>query len=382
MNVNIRKLVAAPVALLAALVAISFLACIIARSLFRSVNPSATAPFPDTPVWEFTSTAPIVATPAVLGGTVLIRTSASLDAIDASSGKLIWRFDSPQSSFGALSPMPVSPSLVVLQQAGGLFALDPRDGRHLWTAEGTQRPLDRSDIQSLAHGCGLVFAATNNGNLVALSARDGTPSWAHHMPDTRVHYLLNETHCLLYVGSWMHLIVYAAQSGDELARLDFGRDLGAMAVGDGVVYVASRIPTDTIAAIDSTTMEVIWETPFDAAHGGFRDSLVLDGDTLYAAGASMAALNSDDGRILWHSTLGFDAVSPPTLLRHVLYFRDQGNTIFGVEKSSGAPMGTVTTISNYPFVYSLSDRGPAVSEGLLIVPFGNGRVFAYNPDSD
>ncbi|MDB5687379.1 MAG: quinohemoprotein ethanol dehydrogenase [Rhizorhabdus sp.] len=110
-----------------------------------------------------------------------------LDQISAASiGKLglAWSIDLPPSVSAVGAPLAVDGILYVPTGLSVVRAIDPTDGRVLWTydpdvaavAGETLRPA--WGIRGMAYGYGKLFIGTQDGRLIALDATTGKPDWS------------------------------------------------------------------------------------------------------------------------------------------------------------------------------------------------------------
>jgi len=88
----------------------------------------------------------------------------------ASDGRLLWR-SAANAGFGGSPAM--TAGIVCALTRGRLLAMNPRDGRALWSYPSTA-PVPPAAAR------GRIYTRTSGHELVALSARDGTPVW--HFP--------------------------------------------------------------------------------------------------------------------------------------------------------------------------------------------------------
>jgi outer membrane protein assembly factor BamB len=132
-------------------------------------------------VWRFDTGAPVRSSPRVFGDTIFVaNTSGRLSAVDAAIGRERWRFEVPPSEgFGAASPATraallsspaITPNAVLLATGdGGAYALDRLTGRVLWTHRGGAP----STLVSPAAARGLAFLGGGDGAVFEADRLDG-----------------------------------------------------------------------------------------------------------------------------------------------------------------------------------------------------------------
>ncbi len=324
----------------------------------------------------------IIAPPVVAADRVFIKdATTTVSALDANSGKLIWRTDVARKNsrdregFGGGVAW-FGGRLFVSTGSAQVIALDPADGKEIW----------RSNVSGPVRGAPTVFAdrvlvVSIDNQTHALSAVDGSELWNHTG--------LSETAGLLGGSSpaaTAELVASPYSSGELVAlRLESGRVLwsenlitarrsdsvsnladisGRPVIDRGRVIAIGN--AGVMTAIDQRTGTRIWDkpiggtqTPWVAGDWIFvlsndsevvalsredgrirwvtalqryrdeqrrRDPLrwlgpVLAGDRLLVAGASgqMLAISPYDGRILGTLNLGTDLTMPPIVAKQTIY---------------------------------------------------------------
>jgi outer membrane protein assembly factor BamB len=258
----------------------------------------------------------VIAPPVVAQGRVFLKDAASgVSALDAGTGKLIWRADVSRKSsrdregFGGGVAF-FGGRLFVSTGSAQVIALDPADGKEIW----------RSNVSGPVRGAPTVFAdrvfvVSIDNQTHALSAVDGNDLWSHTG--------LSETAGLLGGTSPAAAadIVVAPYSSGELTamRLETGRVLwsenlitarradsvsnladisGRPVIDRGRVIAVGN--AGIMAAIDQRSGARLWDKPI----GGTQTPWVA-GDWIYVLSnnAEVVALAREDGRIRWVTAL-------------------------------------------------------------------------------
>jgi len=185
------------------------------------------------------------ATPAVAGSTVYINEDCGkLWAINGSDGSVKWKFDDG-SGRGTGSPPTVKDGTVYFgtvkagsTQGNTVFAVDAATGNKQWEFNSTPE----GDIRSSpAVANGKVFFGSNNENVYALDASDGTRLWNFSTGDS-VESSPAVADGVVYVGSDDgNLYGIDAETGEKSFSFDTGGSVGSSpAVVNGVAYVGEQ----------------------------------------------------------------------------------------------------------------------------------------------
>ncbi|HEX5439424.1 MAG TPA: PQQ-binding-like beta-propeller repeat protein [Ktedonobacterales bacterium] len=202
----------------------------------------------------------ITPTPTVSGGSV-----SALDAIDAHSGRRLWRFQAPeQPDFGA-TPL-VANETIYIALTYQVCAVNAHSGVARWCAEVIDRAKDEEYIVDgeMAFENGLLFVGAYH-TLIAVDAATGTRMWSVQTPMRSSHLVTGND------------LVYVSAADGQLSAFD--------ASTGQQVWVATQVP----------------DTPFPNT---FAPVPYLDQGTLYVlSGRSLAAYQGRRGDVLWRVSL-------------------------------------------------------------------------------
>ncbi len=220
--------------------------------------------------WRSETPYPVDAAPAVANGRVFVvsadasTSKATLVALDAATGRTLWRFSPPAPSFGASAVSVDGASAFAGLGDGDLRAFDAATGRVRW------QTVVRDSFDPLATPAisgGTLFAADVSGGLYALRADSGARRWNYQF--------------------------------EELT----GR--GAPVVAAGTVYLG--LTGGTIVAIDAASGDLVWRGRYV---GGAVGPLTPAGSLLLAplqgSGGVVALAHDPSGRLV--------SVPSPTVL--------------------------------------------------------------------
>jgi outer membrane protein assembly factor BamB len=148
------------------------------RVIFVSVHSSALEALDAStgePYWTFETNEKIQAPPLVMGNRVLLASRTTLWTLDATSGRLVWKFHRGAGAW----PTSGSPTLVgntvyfALGSGTQFWALDLADGHVLWSFDTNDRITSTSLVQA-----GSVYVATWHGTIFALNRSNGARRWS------------------------------------------------------------------------------------------------------------------------------------------------------------------------------------------------------------
>jgi len=284
-------------------------------------------------IWEFDTTpadddnSNLGGGVSVDGGTVYVATGrAEIMALEAATGKQIWRQPLPRSARSA--PTIAEGKLFVSLLGNSVDALDAKDGHRIWSYQGAPSITGMLGMPAPAYADGLLVAGFGSGELVALRAATGAVVWLDNL--ATVHGAssnadLSAIHGLPVIQDGR---VYAISLGGLMVALDLrsGRRLWERDIssGDnpcmagGFIFV---LTTDSqVVALDRVDGSIIWVTQLDkwVNKEKKRDAIfwtgpVLAGDRLVVVSGigTAQAISPYTGEILGEQQLSGPAALPP-----------------------------------------------------------------------
>jgi outer membrane protein assembly factor BamB len=253
----------------------------------------------------------VMSQPVIAGGRVFAMDGGvQVSALDAASGKSIWRVDlKPEgllgNAFGG-GPALWNDHLYVATGYAEVLALDPADGKVVW----------RKNVTAPVHAPptvadGRIFAVTVDNELNALDAKDGRHLWSHNgIPETAG--LLGgaspavEGEVVLAPYSSGELFALRVENGrvvwsDSLAASHSVNAVTGLAdirgrpvVDRGRVFAVSH--SGRMAAIDLRTGERVWEQQIGSSHSPW---VVGDYVFVLANDNELVCLTRDEGKARW-----------------------------------------------------------------------------------
>lgn len=141
--------------------------------------------------WQAEVPSEVLSVPQVYQGIVVVQTvDGSISALDAESAERLWIYDRsvPVLTLRGTSTPLVDGGVVIAGFASGkMVALDARSGREVWSAP-VAVPHGRTELQRIVDvdaepvvNRGILYAASYQGQLVAVSLQDGRVLWKRDM---------------------------------------------------------------------------------------------------------------------------------------------------------------------------------------------------------
>ncbi len=197
-------------------------------------------------------------TPTLSSGSVSV-----LDAIDASSGRRLWRFQAPELPDFGVRPL-VANETIYLALTYHVCALNAQSGVVRWCAEVIDRA---NEAEYIVDG--------------ELAFEDG----------------------VLFVGAYHTLIAVDATTGKRVWSVQTPMRSSHLVTGDGLVYV-SAVTDGQLSAFDASNGRLMWRATQPPFPINWAPVPFLDEGTLYVlSGRTLAAYDGGRGDQLWHVSL-------------------------------------------------------------------------------
>ena len=143
------------------------------------------------------------------------------------------------------------------------------------------------------------------------------------------------------------------------------------AVADGVVYVGSFYPDNSVYALNASTGARLWSyTTSDAVHS----SPAVAHGVVYVGSfdGNVYALNVGTGALLWKHTTGGGVDSSPAVANGVVYVGSYDGNLYALNASTGTRLWKYAIIGPGAYVNS----SPALANGVVYVVGGDG-IYAF-----
>jgi outer membrane protein assembly factor BamB len=155
----------------------------------------------------------------------------------------------------------------------------------------------------------------------------------------------------------------------------FGSFVQQMLIDNDVLYITFSGNQESIVAVDIESSKTIWSVNRDDLGDEGLKTITIAGDRLYAGGRRLFAFSGTDGSVIWSSD-ETGLLESPLVFDSFVFARNRDKELFQFDAMTGEKIGKLTVKLNSPMKYD-PERSPIVYEDLLIVPFGDDRVFAY-----
>ncbi len=261
-------------------------------------------------LWRFQTLGAVEGTPVVANDTVYFGSDdGALYAIDARTGHQRWRVGTVAEVIRP--PILFGGSVYFVNSDDTVFAVQQADGALRWRYR-RQPPggITVSGHAGLLHLGNHIVTGFSDGNIVAIDAADGTPTWERDTSaDNEQHEGANEGHRAIDVDTTPVML-------------------------DGTLYAASY--SAGLYALNPEGGGVRWREE------GLVNisSIDTDGRYLYGCSATLGLLKLDptDGRVIWDRDLGSRALEELSFAGPFLFVPTGDQALWIVRASDGEPM--------------------------------------------
>src|SRR4051794_1127707 len=326
-----------------------------------------------------------------------------VDASNVGQLRAAWTFPMPGDSVLEATPL-VADGVMYTTQPGAVVALDARSGRQVWRFTRPQKTRSPYEINPFNRGAAIagqrLFVGTLDAALVALDVRTGLPLWETQVADTMLGYSLTSAPLVVKdkvivgitggeFGARGFLDAYDAASGRRLWRW-----YSVPAAGEsgsetwkGDSWKQGGSPMWLTGSYDPELNLVYWTVgnpgpQIDRSARGDLDNLFSD---------SVVAIDPDTGERKWHYQFtpndghDWDSCQAVVLVDHewhgqrrkLLLHADRNGLFYVLDRATGA------FLSGTPFVYQNWNAGFDRAGRPIAVPGSNssaeGSFFVYPP---
>lgn len=220
---------------------------------------------------------------------------------------------------------------------------------------------------------GMIYVASDDGNVYCLEAYTGTKMWnftvgapAQHVSSPAVF------NGLLYVGSYSGAIYCLnASTGAQVWNLVTGDHVySSPTVVDGKVYIGAYDGSG-VNCIDGLTGVRLWNY---STGGQVWSSPAVSGGIVYVGSIQdkgIYCINASSGMLLWNYTTGGAVWSSPAVADGKVYIGSNDNKTYCLDAATG------TLVWSYTTGY-LVESSPAVVDGMVYVGSHDGNVYSLN----
>jgi len=277
-----------------------------------------------------------------------------------------------------------------------LYAVDAQSGKEIWRFEMGKPYLARLPIppswdyqqSSPAVADGTVYVGSAGSNFFAVDAETGKEKW-------RVSVLMYVRSSpavvdgVVYFGDWLGLF-YAldAQTGKEKWSFNtMGAVVPSPAIADGVVYIGSKYPC--LYALDAQTGEEKWCFAYPGGAAWVESSAAVADGVVYVGSSDWLRVNAVDaatGELKWFFVTQGDPWSTPAVSEGVVYIGATSGLFYALDAATGKENWKVRTgkalVTAHPIVF---DGGvvssPVVVDGVVYFGALDGNLYAVSTAS-
>lgn len=236
--------------------------------------------------WRKPVSSEVLSAPQPNGDVVVVHTvDGKIHGLDLATGDKRWQYDNPQAVLtlrGSATPLVTETLVVAGFDSGKIAAIDPDNGIALWDHR-VAIPKGRTEFERIVDIDGtpllvgdLVFAASYQGRIVALSRASGRSIWAQ---DVSTHSNISSNGAAIFVTADDDSIVaFNLANGEELWTNDqlLRRSLTGPVVVSG--YVAAADGDGHLHVFDADTGEYLARKKISGS--GVNSPLSVMGDKL------------------------------------------------------------------------------------------------------
>jgi outer membrane protein assembly factor BamB len=298
--------------------------------------------------------------PAVVDGVVYVGDdSTDLYALDATTGKQIWRYTTGDTGFMAPA---VANGIVYVNVANGVDAVGATSGTRIWHYQVFQ-PRGVTVVD------GLVYFGSYQGGVYAVDAATGVKRWFASTGAVETSPAVVDG--ILYVGADDDRL-YAVDAATGAIKWTFKAGdyvRSSPSVADGVVYVGAD--DGHVYAVDGDTGTQIWAF---ALTGYVESGLGVSNGVVYASAyKAIYAIRASDGTKLWVHKQTVGVASSPAIANGVVY-------VGGIVNHDGALQALRASTGKLLWSRPMSDvvaSSPAVVDGVVYCGSPDGYAFAF-----
>jgi outer membrane protein assembly factor BamB len=292
---------------------------------------------------------------------------------------------------GAIPPSIVANEHIVVAMDGyGYISAHARRDINtvLWEYEGIASE-DALLTGGLAMNADTVYGITSQGDIAAISTKNGTQQWILHVKEA-VRSSLRLAHGLLFfVTADGQLFAVNAKDGALLwNHRSVGQVSGLFGTALPVVsdpFVITAFPSGELISVIMRSGEVLWNDTLYATNaaskqqdfGGIDANPIISDNMLIAGNVTsmVSAFDARDGRKLWELPVGLQ--HEPWLAGNGLFLISDTHELIAAHRYRGVVAWHVALPASEENVFYY---GPYLVDGKLLVLSSSGDVSAYSPD--
>lgn len=342
-------------------------------------DPIAQGAFPQSIAWVYHAGGKVASSIIRLDQKIILRTQDAVVAING-KGEEIWRIKSPVDArfqpYGPNHAPYVFRNYIALSEPGSrLRVLDGDRGKTIWASpviDAESKLPPEVEIDDMVSAANRLYVARSSRSVACYDLRSGQFYWELKVPN-RADLHLEADADRLYLGAEDFVQAFDLETGELVWQIRLNDWVDDIVVQDNVLYIGiSSNSGGEIIAVDKFTRITIWETELS---GEIR-SLVINNTEILAYGEGLWLISARNGELYWSIT-DLDWLETPAIHNDRVFVRNTEHRLFMIDLQSGEILGELTVKTNSP-MRNDPQRSPTVFGDLLLVPFGDDRVFAYH----
>lgn len=293
-----------------------------------------------------------------------------LHSIDLATGRRRWSYQGSAEGF-ATTPLVASGRVLIGDLSGMLHAVAVEDGRKFWSVN-TEAPIHAS-VNAAGSEASRVVVANDDGKIFCIDPTDGRIVWSAQAGD-RVNSACAIANDMVYVAG-CDAILLALNLSDGRER--FHAEMGALSAGSASV-AGDRIVIGTdlgrVVCLSSGKGERLWSyEKVDGSAMVYASAAVADG--VVVAGArdrQVHGIDLGNGESLWTFKTRLDVDSSPVISDGRVYVGSKDKSLYVLDLKSGRQVWDFKTSRGIV-------AGPVIDEGVLVVGDMAGNVYCLEP---
>ena len=288
---------------------------------------------------------------AISGNAILFGTeTGEIYAINKNSGQMMWSYRVSNTVRG--TPAISGGNAIFADGEGLVTCLRVSDGAFMWQS----LPVTSDSVSSTMNdgvtvGEGMVFFTRDDGNLYAVSAKNGSTQWTFPGGVQRVRVAPGYgENCVFLAGYDGKLDFISPNNGKRFSGGGAGGAINTPVVANGNVY---------FSAWDGSVQSVKIKGVVPQWHVKVADVVTTSpavANNLVVVGTgrgSVVAINAKNGQILWNTDLsretGADISSNIVIYGGLVYAANSNGTLYALDANTGAVRANVN-LGNYPHI--------------------------------
>ena len=312
------------------------------------------------PLWNFSTGAPVVSSPAVVDGYVVVGSKdGQIYCLNSSNGQLVWNF----TTLGEVNSSPAIDNgcAYVGSNDGWVYCTDIATGMPVWIS------FVGGEVRSspaVVDGC--VYVGSGKHDIFCFNASNGAIIWTFST-SKRADSSPAISEGIVYVAT-DDFCVYAlnASTGDELWKYHTGSVISSPCIYNGCVYVGSY--DGYVCSLNATTGNEIWR---------YQTQDCVDSSPAAAYGCvyvgsednNLYCLNASNGVKIWQAPTGYWIRSSPVVSGGNVYVGSEDYRIYCFNASTGEKKWSYATDN-------IVDSSPAIVNGTLFIGSSDCHVYA------